>query len=112
MPERRSADHAAAPNADPAINMPCLDVGNDGIIYNSDKIKAIMPNAPLDSLDMVLKKEVASRFAGCGISLLDSWGDILPMVSRYIGQPRLSADKTPLDAVMAKLGEVKPMCGG
>jgi putrescine transport system substrate-binding protein len=82
--------------------------GTTGIIYNSDKIKAIMPNAPLDSLDMVLKKEVASRFAGCGISLLDSWGDILPMVSRYIGQPRLSADKTPLDAVMAKLGEVKP----
>ncbi len=42
---------------------------------------------------MVLKKSVAAKFAGCGISMLDSWGDVLPMVSRYIGQPKLSADK-------------------
>jgi spermidine/putrescine-binding protein len=40
--------------------------------------------------------------------MLDSWGDVLPMVSRYLGQPRLSAAKTDLDAVMAKLQEVQP----
>jgi putrescine transport system substrate-binding protein len=39
--------------------------------------------------------------------MLDSWGDILPMVSRYIGQPRLSADGRELGAVMAKLQEVQ-----
>ena len=82
--------------------------GTTGLIYNSDKIKAIMPNAPIDSLDMILKKELAAKFANCGISLLDSWGDILPMVSRYLGQPHLSADKAQLDAVMAKLAEVQP----
>jgi putrescine transport system substrate-binding protein len=67
-----------------------------------------MPNAPLDSLDMILKKDIAAKFSGCGISMLDSWGDVLPMVSRYIGQPRLSAAKADLDAVMAKLQEVQP----
>jgi putrescine transport system substrate-binding protein len=82
--------------------------GTTGLIYNIDKIKAIMPNAPLDSLDMILKKDVAAKFAGCGISMLDSWGDVLPMVSRYLGQSRLSADKPNLDAVMAKLQEVQP----
>jgi putrescine transport system substrate-binding protein len=82
--------------------------GTTGLIYNPDKIKAIMPNAPIDSLDMVFKKDIAAKFAGCGITLLDSWGDILPMVSRYIGQPRLSANKADLDAVMAKLQEIKP----
>lgn len=116
-------DQASLPNArnaDPQIMqlLQAVDPGNQyavpwmwgttGLIYNSDKINAIMPNAPLDSLDMILKKEVAAKFAGCGISMLDSWGDILPMVSRYLGQPRLSADKAGLDAVMAKLQEIQP----
>src|SRR3984957_4585737 len=99
-----------ARNADPQIMqlLTSVDPGNQyavpwmwgttGIIYNSDKIKAIMPNAPLDSLDMILKKEVAARFAVCGISMLDSWGDVLPMVSHYLGQPRLSAAKAQLEA--------------
>jgi putrescine transport system substrate-binding protein len=109
-----------ARNADPQIMqlLNSIDPGNQyavpwmwgttGIIYNPDKIKAIMPNAPLDSLDMILNKDIAAKFSGCGISMLDSWGDVLPMVSRYIGQPRLSAAKADLDAVMAKLQEVQP----
>jgi putrescine transport system substrate-binding protein len=119
----RKLDQASIPNArnaDPQImqSLKSVDPGNQyavpwmwgttGLIYNSDKIKAIMPNAPLDSLDMILKKDIAAKFAGCGISMLDSWGDVLPMVSRYIGQPRLSAAKADLDAVMAKLQEVQP----
>jgi putrescine transport system substrate-binding protein len=109
-----------ARNADPQIMqlLNAVDPGNQyampwmwgttGILYNSDKIKAIMPDAPLDSLDMVLKKSVAARFAACGISMLDSWGDVLPMVSRYLGQPGLSANKADLDAVIAKLQEIQP----
>jgi putrescine transport system substrate-binding protein len=109
-----------ARNADPQImqQLKSVDPGNQyavpwmwgttGLIYNPDKIRAIMPNAPLDSLDMVLKKNVAAKFAGCGISMLDSWGDVLPMVARYIGQPRLSANQAALDAVMAKLQEIQP----
>jgi putrescine transport system substrate-binding protein len=119
----KKLDQASLPNArnaDPQIMQLLISVdpgnlyampwmwGTTGLIYNSDKIKAIMPNAPLDSLDMILKKDVAAKFAGCGISMLDSWGDVLPMVSRYLRQPRLSANKADLDAVMAKLQEVQP----
>ncbi len=119
----RKLDQASIPNvrnADPQIMqlLKTVDPGNQyavpwmwgttGLIYNSDKIKAIMPNAPLDSLDMIFKKDVAAKFAGCGISMLDSWGDVLPMVSRYLGQTRLSAGKAELDAVMAKLAEIQP----
>jgi putrescine transport system substrate-binding protein len=119
----KKLDQAGIPNArnaDPQIMklLQSVDPGNQyavpwmwgttGLIYNSDKIKAIMPNAPLDSLDMVLKKDIAAKFAGCGISMLDSWGDVLPMVSRYLGQARLSANKADLDAVMAKLQEIQP----
>jgi len=119
----RKLDQASLPNArnaDPQIMqlLKAVDPGNQyavpwmwgttGLLYNSDKIKAIMPNAPLDSLDMILKKDIAAKFAGCGITMLDSWGDVLPMVSRYLGQPRLSAAKADLDAVMAKLQEIQP----
>src|ERR1700676_1057797 len=109
-----------ARNADPHIMqlLKSVDPGNQydvpwmwgttGLIYNSAKINAIMPKAPLDSLDMILKKDVAAKFAGCGISMLDSWEDVLPLVSRYLKQPRLSADRPELDAVMAKLREVQP----
>ncbi len=119
----KKLDQASLPNArnaDPQIMqlLKAVDPGNQyavpwmwgttGLLYNSDKIKAIMPNAPLDSLDMILKKDIAAKFAGCGITMLDSWGDVLPMVSRYLGQPRLSAAKADLDAVMAKLQEIQP----
>jgi putrescine transport system substrate-binding protein len=119
----KKLDQASLPNArnaDPQIMqlLKSVDPGNQyavpwmwgttGILYNPDKIKAIMPNAPLDSLDMVLKKDIAAKFAPCGISLLDSWGDVLPMVARYLGQPRLSANKADLDAVTAKLQEIQP----
>jgi putrescine transport system substrate-binding protein len=119
----KKLDPASLPNArnaDPQIMqlLQAVDPGNQyavpwmwgttGLIYNPDKIKAIMPNAPLDSLDMILNKGVAAKFAACGISMLDSWGDVLPMVSRYLGQRRLSADKPDLDAVMAKLQAVQP----
>ncbi len=82
--------------------------GTTGIMYNIDKIKTLMPGAPLDSLDMVLKKDLAAKFAGCGIGMIDSWGDILPMVANYLGQPSLSAEPAQLNAVMAKLDEIKP----
>jgi putrescine transport system substrate-binding protein len=82
--------------------------GTTGLIYDADKIKAIMPSAPLDSLDMIFKKEVAAKFASCGIGLIDSWGDIMPMAARYLGQRALSSNPAQLDAVMAKLREIKP----
>ena len=119
----KKLDLAAIPNArnaDPLIMslLKTVDPGNQyavpwmwgttGLIYNTEKIKAIMANAPLDSLDMVLKKDIAAKFAGCGIGILDSWGDVLPMVSRYLHQPKLSTNKSDLDAVMAKLQEIQP----
>ncbi len=114
-------DQAGIPNArnaDPEIleRMQAVDPGNKyavpwmwgttGIIYNAAKLDAIMPDAPINSLEMVFKRSVVSKFAGCGVSMLDSWGDILPMVARYLGQGALSAQPAKLDAVMAILHEL------
>ena len=83
--------------------------GTVGIIYDADKVKALLGAAPIDGLDVVLNKATAAKFEKCGISILDSWQDILPLVARYIGQPQLSADPANLDAVIAKLSEIKPL---
>ena len=83
--------------------------GTVGILYNADKARAILGDTPITSLDVVLNKATAAKFAKCGISVLDSWQDIMPLVARYLGQPQLSDDPAKLDAVVAKLSEIKPM---
>ena len=82
--------------------------GTTGVIYNADKAKALIGAIPANSLDMLFKKENIEKFARCGVSILDSWQDILPLVARYLGQPKLSADPTQLDAVVKKLQEIRP----
>jgi putrescine transport system substrate-binding protein len=82
--------------------------GTVGVIYNADKVKALVGPLPTESLDLVFKRELAAQFAKCGISVLDSWKDILPLVARYLGQPELSAEPAKLDAVVKKLEEIRP----
>jgi putrescine transport system substrate-binding protein len=82
--------------------------GTVGVIYNADKVKAIVGPLPTESLDVIFKKELAAKFEKCGISVLDSWQDILPLVARYLGQPQLSAEPAQLAAVVKKLDEIRP----
>ena len=56
----------------------------NGFAYNVDKIRARMPNAPLDSLDMIFKPEVIAKFADCGVSFLDSPADVLELALTYL----------------------------
>jgi putrescine transport system substrate-binding protein len=57
----------------------------NGFAYNVDMIKARMPNAPVDSLDMIFKPEIVSKFADCGVTFLDSAADTLLLALRYLG---------------------------
>jgi putrescine transport system substrate-binding protein len=56
----------------------------NGFAYNVDMIKARMPDAPLDSLDMLFKPEVVAHFADCGVTLLDSAEDVLQLALNYL----------------------------
>ena len=58
---------------------------NDGFAYNVDMVRARMPDAPVDSLDMLFKPEIISRFADCGVQFLDAPSDALPMALSYLG---------------------------
>jgi putrescine transport system substrate-binding protein len=56
----------------------------NGFAYNVDLVKARMPDAPLDSLDMLFKPQVIARFADCGVTFLDSAEDVLQLALNYL----------------------------
>jgi len=59
--------------------------GTTGIGYNVAEIKERMPDAPLDSWAMIFDPNVISKFADCGVQVLDSPDDILPAALNYLG---------------------------
>jgi putrescine transport system substrate-binding protein len=59
--------------------------GTTGIGYNVDAVRKRMPDALVDSLKMVFDPAVVSKFADCGVMLLDSATDVLPAALKYLG---------------------------
>jgi putrescine transport system substrate-binding protein len=116
-------DHASVPNwhnLDPALmqRVARADPGNaHGAIYlfgstglgiNADKIRALAPDALLDSWDLLFKPENARRLASCGIVLLDSEIDVIPSVLRYLDKSPDSTDPADLAAVEKVLMGIRP----
>ena len=62
--------------------------GTTAIGYNADKIKERMPDAPVDSWDMIFKPEIVAKFADCGVHVLDSPDDMIPAALNYLGLTR------------------------
>jgi putrescine transport system substrate-binding protein len=56
----------------------------NGFAYNVDLIRARMPDAPVDSLDMMFKPEVIRRFTDCGVTFLDQPEDVLQLALNYL----------------------------
>jgi putrescine transport system substrate-binding protein len=55
-----------------------------------------------------LRPDLAAQFKSCGISVLDSWIDMLPIISAYLGQPDLSAEPGALAAVAHTFALIRP----
>ena len=56
----------------------------NGFAYNVDMIRARMPDAPVDSLDLIFKPEIVARFADSGVIFLDSAEDVLQLALVYL----------------------------
>ena len=82
--------------------------GTTGFAYNVDMVKARMPDAPLHSAAMLFDPEIVSKFADCGVSLLDEPTDVIPMVLLYLGLDPNSMDPDDLARVEAQLKSVRP----
>ena len=80
--------------------------GTNGIGYNEKMVKALMPDAPLDSWRLVFDPAVASKLAKCGISLLDSPAEMLRAVYSFMGKnpnSQSADDLTQAEAVLIKI---------
>lgn len=82
--------------------------GTTAIGYNETKIKEIMPDAPVDSWDMIFKPEVVSKFKDCGIHLLDAADDILPAALHYLGLDPDSKKPEDIEKAGELLAKIRP----
>ncbi|MDC0185198.1 extracellular solute-binding protein [Gammaproteobacteria bacterium] len=82
--------------------------GSTGITYNEDMILERLPDAPIGSGAMLFDPEVISKFADCGISVLDSPTDVIPTALAYLGYRDDSLDPKELREVEDLLLEVRP----
>jgi putrescine transport system substrate-binding protein len=82
--------------------------GTIGPTYNAEQIAQRVPNAPVNSLDLLFKPELASKFADCGISMIDSPDEVLAVVLNYLGRDPRSAKPEDLAAASDLLMKVRP----
>src|SRR6202166_2407291 len=80
----------------------------NGFAYNVDMVKARMPNAPVDSLDLIFKPEIVAKFADCGVTLLDSATDTLMLALQYLGLDPNTTKREDYKAAEELLLKVRP----
>jgi putrescine transport system substrate-binding protein len=82
--------------------------GTNGIGYNEKMVKALLPDAPLESWRLVFDPAVASKIAKCGISVLDSPAEMMRAVLSYLGRDPNSQKAEDLTLAEATLGKIRP----
>ncbi len=83
--------------------------GTTGIGYNEAKVrKALGPNAPVDSWDLIFKPENISRLKGCGVAVLDTPQEILTAALKYLGEDPNSFDEKVIEKGEALLTKIRP----
>ncbi len=80
----------------------------NGFAYNVQQIRARMPQAPVESLDMLFKPQVVARFADCGVSFLDSPDDVIQLALKYLHLDPNSRRAEDLQAAERLLMAVRP----
>jgi putrescine transport system substrate-binding protein len=107
-------------NLDPAImqRLAVHDPGNahaidyawgiTGIAYDEAKVRARMPDAPVDSWSLLFDPKVAAHFADCGIGLYESPNVIVPSALAWLGEPPDSEDAGKLERAQNALLAARP----
>ena len=107
-------------NIDPAIQAATAkhDAGNEhavtyfwgtsGVGYNVDKVKAAMPNAPVNSFAMFYDPKVIANFKKCGVTILDAPDEVVATVLLYLGREPMSEKAEDLAAAEKVLLSIRP----
>ncbi len=118
-------DRALLPNLsnlDPALQakLAAIDPGNAHLVtwlwgyvtvgINTGKVKAALGATPMPTnpWDLIFKPEYASKLKGCGINVLDSASEVLPVAMLYSGKPAYSKDAKDYDAAKEVLTKARP----
>ncbi len=82
--------------------------GTTGIGYDALKIRAIMPDAPVDSWNLILDPKIVARFKDCGVSVLEDPTDMVATVLLWLGKDPNSESAADLALAEARLLAIRP----
>lgn len=82
--------------------------GTNGIGYNAEKVKSIMPDAPVYSLKLLFDPEIVSKFKGCGVTVLDEPVDMIAAALFYLGKNPDSKNVADLEAATDLFMKIRP----
>ncbi|NCF16665.1 MAG: extracellular solute-binding protein [Haliea sp.] len=82
--------------------------GTTGFSYNVKLLRERMPDAPVHSSALIFDPEIVSRFADCGVSLLDDSTTVIGTALLYLGYPANSIEPQHLREVEELLRDVRP----
>ncbi len=82
--------------------------GTTGYAWNADMVRERLGDHPMDSGDILFDPEVISKLADCGVSLLDSPLDVMPMLLVYLGLDPSAVDDESLNLAKERLREIRP----
>jgi putrescine transport system substrate-binding protein len=82
--------------------------GTLGLGVNVKKVRELLPDQPMDSLDLLLKPENAEKLKDCGITVLDSASDMIPEVLHYLHIDPDSEKDEDLQAAADVLERIRP----
>ncbi|MBE7215399.1 MULTISPECIES: polyamine ABC transporter substrate-binding protein [Shewanella] len=83
--------------------------GTNGIGYNEAKVKAVLgDDAPVDSLELIFNPKYAEKLASCGLALLDSADEMVPMAMLYLGLDPNSTKSEDFKKAGKVLAKVRP----
>jgi len=82
--------------------------GSTGFGYNIDAIAERMPDAPVGSWDMIFNVDIVSKFADCGVSLLDAPAEVIPAALQYLGRNPNSQEAADLEAAEELITSIRP----
>ncbi len=84
------------------------DWGTTGLGVNVDKVRQRLPDTKLDSYDLLFKPENAAKLKDCGITIIDSPADVMPIMLHYLGLNSDSEDPGDLKKAQAALMAIRP----
>lgn len=82
--------------------------GTVGLGYNKQAVEQRLPGIPTNSLDLLFKREYASKLKDCGIAVIDSPQEVISIVLNYLGKDPYSSARADLDAVAQLLSQLQP----